>query len=174
MHSGGHAKGTGRFSYRHLLLGAAGTEDRFEVEPRDGGADPCVAEVGADGARRYGELSPTPLRSAAGSRIAAKSRLRGRRNLEIAGRLQEMMTKTFSAIFEDGVFRPVEPVDFPEHCQVRVEVRSVEPPNGGASRDEAHAILPIAQRVHARLAGTVLKTVPAIFSALDRAQRPTG
>ena len=37
------------------------------------------------------------------------------------------MIKTFSAIFENGVFRPVEPVDFPEHCQVRLDVRSVEP-----------------------------------------------
>lgn len=36
---------------------------------------------------------------------------------------------------------------------MRVEVRSVEPPNDGASRDEAHAIPPIAQRV--RLVGTL-------------------
>lgn len=61
------------------------------------------------------------------------------------------MTKSFSAIFENGVFRPVEPVDFPERCQVRVEVRSVEPPNDDASRDEGHAILPVGQRV--RLVG---------------------
>lgn len=51
------------------------------------------------------------------------------------------MTKTFSAIFENGVFRPVEPVDFPEHCQVRVQVQSVEAANDGASLDEVYAIL---------------------------------
>lgn len=29
--------------------------------------------------------------------------------------------KTITAIYEDGVFRPTEPVDLPEHCRVRVE-----------------------------------------------------
>ena len=51
------------------------------------------------------------------------------------------MTKTFSAIFENGVFRPVEPVDFPEHCQVQVEVRSVRPSNDDASLDDVYAVL---------------------------------
>jgi predicted DNA-binding antitoxin AbrB/MazE fold protein len=51
------------------------------------------------------------------------------------------MTKTFSAIFENGVFRPVEPVDFPERCQVRVEVQSVEAAQEEASLDEVYAIL---------------------------------
>lgn len=51
------------------------------------------------------------------------------------------MTKTFSAIFEKGVFRPVEPVDFPEHCQVRVEVQAVEAVTDEASLDEVYAIL---------------------------------
>jgi predicted DNA-binding antitoxin AbrB/MazE fold protein len=51
------------------------------------------------------------------------------------------MTKTFSAIFENGVFRPVEPVDFPEHCQVCFEVRSIEPAADDASLDEVYAIL---------------------------------
>lgn len=51
------------------------------------------------------------------------------------------MTTTFSAIFENGVFRPVEPVDFPEHCHVQVEVRSVQPPADDASLDDVYAIL---------------------------------
>lgn len=61
------------------------------------------------------------------------------------------MTKTFSAIFENGVFRPVEPVDFPEHCQVWVDVRSVELANVVASADEADAAVLMPQRV--RLVG---------------------
>ena len=51
------------------------------------------------------------------------------------------MTKSFSAIFENGVLRPVEPVDFPDHCQVRVVVQSVEAANDEASLDEVYAIL---------------------------------
>lgn len=65
------------------------------------------------------------------------------------------MTKTFSAIFENGVFRPVEPVDFPEHCQVQVEVRAVEPPSGGASSDAACSTPPRPQRV--RLVGKLAR-----------------
>lgn len=59
-----------------------GREDRFEAEPRDGGADLSVADVEADGARRYGESSPTPLRFAAGSRMVAKSAARELPNAE--------------------------------------------------------------------------------------------
>ena len=51
------------------------------------------------------------------------------------------MTKTFSAIFENGVFRPVEPVDLPERCQVRVEVQTVENQNDAASLDDVYAVL---------------------------------
>lgn len=51
------------------------------------------------------------------------------------------MTKTFSAIFENGVFRPVEPVDFPDRCQVRVEVRSVETATDDTSLDDVYAVL---------------------------------
>lgn len=48
------------------------------------------------------------------------------------------MTKTFSAIFENGVLRPLEPVDFPERCRVRVEVREVQPAADDASHDKVH------------------------------------
>ena len=29
--------------------------------------------------------------------------------------------KTIQAVYEGGVFRPVEPVNLPEHCRVKVE-----------------------------------------------------
>ena len=35
-----------------------------------------------------------------------------------------MMTTTVHAIFEKGVFRPVEPVALPEHTSVELEVRT--------------------------------------------------
>ena len=34
--------------------------------------------------------------------------------------------KPIHAIYENGVFRPTEPVDLPEHTEVRVEPRTVE------------------------------------------------
>jgi predicted DNA-binding antitoxin AbrB/MazE fold protein len=34
--------------------------------------------------------------------------------------------KTIHAIYEDGVFKPTEPVDLPDHCPVKVEPQ-VEP-----------------------------------------------
>jgi len=34
---------------------------------------------------------------------------------------------TIHAIFENGVFRPVEPVSLPEHSQVEFEPRVIEP-----------------------------------------------
>jgi predicted DNA-binding antitoxin AbrB/MazE fold protein len=30
--------------------------------------------------------------------------------------------KTVTAIYEDGVFRPTQPVDLPEHCKVEIDV----------------------------------------------------
>lgn len=65
------------------------------------------------------------------------------------------MTKTFSAIFENGVFRPLEPIDFPEHCHVRVEVQSAEPANRVASVDAADTPTHVPQRV--RLVGRLAK-----------------
>ena len=34
---------------------------------------------------------------------------------------------TIQAVFEGGVFRPIQPVDLPEHAQVEFEPRVVEP-----------------------------------------------
>jgi len=36
------------------------------------------------------------------------------------------MTKTIHAIYENGVFRPIEPVNLPEHTEVRIELRVEE------------------------------------------------
>lgn len=33
---------------------------------------------------------------------------------------------TIHAIYENGVFKPTEPVNLPEHCRVRIEPDSVE------------------------------------------------
>lgn len=33
---------------------------------------------------------------------------------------------TINAIFEDGVFRPIDKVDIPDHCRVQIEVRQVQ------------------------------------------------
>ena len=37
--------------------------------------------------------------------------------------------KTVSAIYENGVFRPTQPIDLPERCRVEIEVH-VHPSNG--------------------------------------------
>ena len=37
------------------------------------------------------------------------------------------MTKTIHAVYENGVFRPTEKVDLPDHCEVEVEVKIIQP-----------------------------------------------
>lgn len=61
------------------------------------------------------------------------------------------MTKTFSAIFENGVLRPLEPISLPENCQVQVELREVQSPPVVTHAPDEHAGAPIPQRV--RLVG---------------------
>jgi predicted DNA-binding antitoxin AbrB/MazE fold protein len=39
--------------------------------------------------------------------------------------------KTVSAIYEDGVFRPTQPVDLPERCHVHIDVH-VQPASNGS------------------------------------------
>ena len=51
------------------------------------------------------------------------------------------MTQTIHAIFENGIFRPVEPVNLPDRCEVEVEVRTVRPGAGQPSLDDVYAIL---------------------------------
>ena len=48
---------------------------------------------------------------------------------------------TIHAIFENGIFRPKEPVDLPEKCEVAFEPRMVDDASKVASLDEIYAIL---------------------------------
>jgi len=45
------------------------------------------------------------------------------------------------AIFESGVFRPTEPVDLPERCEVEFEPRPVNGPVSAAALDDVYAVL---------------------------------
>jgi predicted DNA-binding antitoxin AbrB/MazE fold protein len=51
------------------------------------------------------------------------------------------MTRSFHAVYENGVFRPIGPVDLPERCEVEVEVRKVTPEATPPSLDDVYAIL---------------------------------
>jgi predicted DNA-binding antitoxin AbrB/MazE fold protein len=51
------------------------------------------------------------------------------------------MSTTIHAIFEDGVFKPTEPVDLPERCEVEVEVRQVTLAENVPTLDDVYAIL---------------------------------
>jgi predicted DNA-binding antitoxin AbrB/MazE fold protein len=45
------------------------------------------------------------------------------------------------AIYENGVFRPVQPVNLPDRCEVEVEIRTVKPEQQRPSLDDVYAIL---------------------------------
>jgi predicted DNA-binding antitoxin AbrB/MazE fold protein len=47
----------------------------------------------------------------------------------------------FHAIYENGVFRPTEPVDLPESVEVEVELRLVTPPATEKRLDSIYNIL---------------------------------
>ena len=49
--------------------------------------------------------------------------------------------KSIHAIYEDGVFRPIEPVDLPEHCHVEFEPRVIDAAAASPSLDEVYEIL---------------------------------
>ncbi len=51
------------------------------------------------------------------------------------------MAIALHAIFENGVFRPIQPVDLPERCEVEVEVRAVNADSQRPSLDDVYAIL---------------------------------
>jgi len=48
---------------------------------------------------------------------------------------------TVHAIYEDGVFRPSEKVELPEHCKVEFEPRVVEGPKWPVPSEAMYAIL---------------------------------
>jgi predicted DNA-binding antitoxin AbrB/MazE fold protein len=45
------------------------------------------------------------------------------------------------AIYENGVFRPIQPVDLPDRCEVEVEIRTVKAEPQRPSLDDVYAIL---------------------------------
>ncbi len=51
------------------------------------------------------------------------------------------MVKTIHAIYQNGVFRPIEPVDLPDLCEVEVEVRQVKEGSKKPTLDDVYAIL---------------------------------
>ena len=51
------------------------------------------------------------------------------------------MPTAIHAIYENGVFRPVEPVDLPDRCEVEVEVRAIKTEPQRPSLDDVYAIL---------------------------------
>jgi len=57
------------------------------------------------------------------------------------GEKETNMTKTIHAVYENGVFRPTEKVDLPDHCEVEVEVRTVSDKPTKPSLDDVYAIL---------------------------------
>ena len=51
------------------------------------------------------------------------------------------MTLTIHAIYENGVFRPMDSVELPERCEVEVEVRRIPAEPERPSLDDVYAIL---------------------------------
>lgn len=45
------------------------------------------------------------------------------------------------AIYENGVFRPIQPVNLPDHCEVEVEFHAVKAEQQRPSLDDVYAIL---------------------------------
>lgn len=48
---------------------------------------------------------------------------------------------TIRAIYENGVFRPLEPVDLPDSCWVKLHILSIEGPERDDDMDPIYAIL---------------------------------
>ncbi len=51
------------------------------------------------------------------------------------------MTTAIHAIYENGVFRPMQPVDLPDRCEVEVEIRAITADEHRPSLDDIYAIL---------------------------------
>lgn len=49
--------------------------------------------------------------------------------------------KTIQAIYENGVFKPLERVDLPERCEVEFEPRVINPQTEAEHLDKVYAIL---------------------------------
>jgi predicted DNA-binding antitoxin AbrB/MazE fold protein len=48
---------------------------------------------------------------------------------------------TIHAIYENGVFRPTQPISLPERCEVEVEINAVNTERQQPSLDDVYAIL---------------------------------
>jgi predicted DNA-binding antitoxin AbrB/MazE fold protein len=48
---------------------------------------------------------------------------------------------TIHAVYENGVFRPTEKVEFPDRCEVELDVRQVKANSQKPSLDDVYAIL---------------------------------
>jgi predicted DNA-binding antitoxin AbrB/MazE fold protein len=48
---------------------------------------------------------------------------------------------TIRAVFENGVFRPTEKVEIPDHCVVEIDVRQVKDSATTPTLDDVYAIL---------------------------------
>ena len=51
------------------------------------------------------------------------------------------MSKTVRAVFEGGIFRPIEHVEMPEQTLVEFEPRPCDPPDAGAKLDAIYEVL---------------------------------
>lgn len=71
--------------------------------------------------------------------------------------------QTVTAIYEDGVFRPTQPVDLPERCQVEIEVRvpleKGESENGKSSSADEPQFDPTAMALEDAIA-EIMSSVP--------------
>ena len=45
------------------------------------------------------------------------------------------------AIYQDGVFRPIQPVDLPDRCEVEVEIHAIKTEPQRPSLDDVYAVL---------------------------------
>jgi predicted DNA-binding antitoxin AbrB/MazE fold protein len=69
--------------------------------------------------------------------------------------------RVIAAVYENGVFRPIEPVDLPDGCQVTVEPRSVAEPEG---------LSPHQRRIHELLRQPVDTADPGLAERHDEHQ----
>lgn len=51
------------------------------------------------------------------------------------------MTHMIHAIYENGVFRPIDPVELPDRCEVEVEIRQVKAGSNVPTLDDVYEIL---------------------------------
>jgi predicted DNA-binding antitoxin AbrB/MazE fold protein len=66
------------------------------------------------------------------------------------------MNRTITAIYENGILRPLSPLDLPEQSQVELDVRQVVAPSKSAKRRQVHEVL-----VSAGLVSAISETVSA-------------